>query len=94
MAIGGILEWRKFPVSCKGVAFSRIRSPSKAAQIPEEGNWCREREGEQDGMGRPGEQGQCWECTLIQVTAPNVNDKTIMPPFYKSVAILSSGLTS
>jgi hypothetical protein len=24
------------------------------------------------GWGRPGEQGQCQECTLIQVTAPNV----------------------
>jgi hypothetical protein len=24
------------------------------------------------GWGRPGEQGQCWECTPIQVMAPNV----------------------
>jgi hypothetical protein len=39
--------------------FSRIGGSGKAAQNPEEGNESREREGERDGVGRPGEQGQC-----------------------------------
>jgi hypothetical protein len=54
-------------VSCEGVVLSRIGGSGKAAQIPEEGNGSlkREREREHDGVGRPGEQGQCWEHTLI-----------------------------
>jgi hypothetical protein len=38
MAIEDVLVWKKFPVSCEGVAFSRIWGSSKAAQIPKEGN--------------------------------------------------------
>jgi hypothetical protein len=71
MAIGGVLGQRNFPVSCEGVAFSRIGASGKAAQIPEEGNWSRERESRM-GWGRPRGQGQCQKCTPILVTAPNV----------------------
>jgi hypothetical protein len=65
MAIGGTLGRRKFPVSCERVVLSMIRGSGKAAQIPEEGNGSRDREGEQDRVGRPGEQGQRRECTPI-----------------------------
>jgi hypothetical protein len=47
--IGGTLGQRKFPVIREGVEFSRIRGPSKAAQVPEEENGeFRERERERD----------------------------------------------
>jgi hypothetical protein len=43
-------------MSSEGTAFSRIRGPGKAAQIPEEGNGSlkRERERERDGVGKGG----------------------------------------
>jgi hypothetical protein len=43
-------------VSSEGTAFSRIRGPGKAAQIPEEGNGSlkRERARELDGVGKAG----------------------------------------
>jgi hypothetical protein len=48
MTIGGALGWRKFPVSCEGVAFSRIGGYGKAAQIQEERNWSLERQRERE----------------------------------------------
>jgi hypothetical protein len=53
-----------------GVLVKQLRSWRKGMGVE------RERE---SGMvwGRPGEQGQCWECTLIQVMAPNVR-KTLL----------------
>jgi hypothetical protein len=62
-------------------ASSRIGGPSKAAQIPEEGNGSihieRETERERDregsmGWGKLGEQGQCWECTRSESRHQNV----------------------
>jgi hypothetical protein len=63
---GGTSLW-----ASEGVVFSRIGGSGKAAQILEEGN------GSWGGLGRgrPGEQGQCWERTLIWVTASNVRKK-------------------
>jgi hypothetical protein len=71
MAIGGALERRNFPVSCKRVAFSRIGGSGKAAQIPEEGNGSWERESGM-GWGRPRKQGQCWERTWSKSWHQNV----------------------
>jgi hypothetical protein len=52
-------NWRRsgmeeIPLSCEGVAFSRMRGSGKAAQILEEGNGSRERERARDGMGEDG----------------------------------------
>jgi hypothetical protein len=47
MGIGGALGWRKFPVSCERVTFSRIGDSGKAAQILERKWELREREREE-----------------------------------------------
>jgi hypothetical protein len=57
-------------VSCEGVAFSRIGSSGKAAQIHEEGNGSREREREQDGVGEAGKERSVLGAHPIRVTAP------------------------
>jgi hypothetical protein len=57
---------------------SRFGGPHKAAQIPEEGNGSLEREKarERERVGwagrKPGEQGQCWECTRSKSQHQNV----------------------
>jgi hypothetical protein len=76
MATGGALGRRKFPVSCDGVAFSRIRGSSKAAQIPEEGNRSLERErGER--RERAGWEG-AWRAMSVPEVHPNPSHGTKM----------------
>jgi hypothetical protein len=54
----------------------------------------RERESRMGG-GRPGEQGQCRECTLIRVTAPNVRKMLLTKKAHeKSLTSIQQSLMS
>jgi hypothetical protein len=55
-----------------GILVKQLRSRRKEMGIERE----RQRESARDGVGRPGEQGQCRELNLIQVTAPSVRKNT------------------
>jgi hypothetical protein len=46
-----------------GIPVKQLRSQRKGMEVERKSGM---------GWGRPGEQGQCWECTPIRVTAPNV----------------------
>jgi hypothetical protein len=75
MAIGGTLGWRKFPVTCEGVVFSRIGGSSKAAQIPEEEKGSLERQRERE---REGWMGGGRESKVSAGSAPNPSHVTKM----------------
>jgi hypothetical protein len=60
-----VREWRFLGLGQGGVPIKQLRSQRKGMGVG------RERESGM-GFGGPGEQGECRECTPIQVMAPNV----------------------